>query len=261
MRAAGSIAVVIPTLDEAAWVAGTIASARGREHLPTVGPDSDPAPTAPVRIDPVSCLQASEAPAGRSDVDVLVIDGGSADDTLAEASRAGARVIECAPGRGAQLDLGWRHSEAEIVVFLHADTRLPPRWDRAVRDALEDERVAGGAFRFGFDEDGPLWRVLEWGVALRVALLRLPYGDQAIFVRRSVLESAGGVPHVAILEDLDVVRMIKRAGRLRVLPERVRTSTRRHRRGLTATVLRHALAFAGFFLGVDRGWIARRVRG
>lgn len=261
MRAARSIAVVIPTLDEGSWVAGAVLSARGRPHPPTAVPSAGLPSTAPENIDPSQGLEAGTRPAGRSHVDVLVVDGGSRDDTQGEAERAGARVIASAALRGGQIDAGWRSTRAEIVVFLHADTRLPAGWDEAVMDALEDERVSGGAFRLGFDEKGALWRLLEWGVAARVALLGLPYGDQAMFVRRRVLEAAGGVPHVAILEDLDLVRTIKAAGRLRILPERVVTSARRYQGGVAGTVARHMLAFAGFYLGLDRSWIARRVRG
>jgi hypothetical protein len=168
-------------------------------------------------------------------------------------------VIRSKPGRGRQLEAGWRATSAPIVLFLHADTLLPADWREAVTGVLEDDGVAGGAFRFGVDERGALWRAIELGVALRVSLFGLPYGDQAIFVRRRVLEAMGGVPDVAILEDLDLVRGIKRAGRLRVLPARVRTSARRYHGRFLATISGHAIALAGFFLGVDRSWLARRV--
>jgi rSAM/selenodomain-associated transferase 2 len=194
--------------------------------------------------------------------EVIVIDGGSVDGTAEAARRAGARVVDSEPGRGRQLDLGWRSARAGVVLFLHADSVLPRGWRQAVERALEEPSVAGGAFRLGFEERGLRWRLLELGVRLRVNLLKLPYGDQALFVRRTVLEASGGVPHVEILEDLDLVRAIRRSGRLELLPEIVRTSGRRHRsHGLVHTITRHALALVGFYLGLDRAWIAQKVRG
>ncbi len=241
MSSAGTIAVVIPALDEAERVGAAVASALDGRSAEAGSPTAG--------LDPAAS------------VEVVVVDGGSRDATVAEARRAGARVIEAAPGRGRQLDAGWRATHAEIVLFLHADTVLPAGWRDGVRAALKEEAIAGGAFRYRVDERGAGWRALEWGVALRVGLFGLPYGDQAIFARRCVLEAAGGVPHVAILEDLDVVRAIKQQGRLTVLPQSVRTSVRRYHGRVLATVSRHALALAGFFLGLDRAWLARRVRG
>jgi len=255
MSSSRAIAVVIPALDEAERVGGAVASALDRRDDAVGG--SSPAPDAP---EVKAGAPAAGDPADDA-VEVIVVDGGSRDETAAVARRAGARVISSAPGRGRQLDAGWRATEAAVVLFLHADTVLPRGWRAALSGALEDEAVAGGAFRFGVEERGVVWRALEWGVAARVGLFGLPYGDQAIFMRRRVLEAAGGVPDVAILEDLDLVRAIKRAGRLSVLPQAVCTSGRRHRGRMGATVARHALALAGFFLGVDRAWLAKRVRG
>ena len=248
MTAALRIAVVIPTLDEANLVGTAVSSALHARASSLRSPGARPREAAD---------QASAA-----EIEIVVVDGGSRDGTVAAARAAGARVIESPPGRGRQLDTGWQAVAGEVVLFLHADSALPDRWDEMVESALRDPTVAGGAFRFGFSEPGATWRLLEWGVSLRVHLLRLPYGDQALFMRREVLERAGGVPHVEILEDLDLVRAIKQAGRLRLLPQVVRTSARRHGgRGILRTITGHALALAGFYLGVDRGWIARRVRG
>ncbi len=241
MTATRAIAVVIPTLDEADRVGAAVESAVGGSLRPAA---------------------SGSPPSGRSPctVEVLVVDGGSQDGTTDVARSRGARVLDSSPGRGRQLDVGWRATTAPVVVFLHADTVLPAGWCEAVTSALDDEAVAGGAFRFGLHERGLSWRVLEWGVALRVSLFGLPYGDQALFVRRGVLETCGGVPDVPILEDLDLVRAIKGAGTLRVVAATARTSARRHRGGFTSTVSRHALALAGYYLGLDRRWLARRVR-
>jgi rSAM/selenodomain-associated transferase 2 len=191
-------------------------------------------------------------------VEIIVADGGSRDATRERARAAGARVVRSAPGRARQLEAGARAAEAaDTVLFLHADTLLPAGWADAVRRALADPAVAGGAFAFRFDERGAGLRLVEWGVRVRCALARLPYGDQAIFLRRRVLDALGGVPQTPILEDLDLVRGLRRHGRLALLPLAATTSARRYREhGVARTAFRNALALAAFALRLDRARVA-----
>jgi len=215
------LSVVIPALDEAEGIAASVSSAMA-------GAD-----------------------------EVLVVDGGSRDATPERARAAGARVISSAPGRARQLGVGAESTEGDVVLFLHADSQLPPGWAAAVRVALADPRVAGGAFRLRFDDRGGAMRLLEWGARLRAALLRMPYGDQAIFARRGALAAAGGVPEVPIMEDLDLVAALARQGRLVLLPLAVTTSARRYReRGPLRTAGRNLLAALQRGLGRDRSRIA-----
>jgi len=234
------IAVVIPVLDEAERVSGAIAS---------VAPWEQPG------------LRTSSADPGvSSGPEILVVDGGSRDSSAAYARRAGARVVEADRGRARQLEAGWRASAGEVIVFLHADTRLERGWREAVSEAMADPRVAGGAFRLRFDAPGLAFRLVEFIVRLRVRLFALPYGDQAIFVRRSILETTGGVPMAEVMEDLDLVRAMKRHGRVAALKCRATTSARRYQeRGLWGTLFRNAVALAAWRLGADRAWIARWV--
>jgi rSAM/selenodomain-associated transferase 2 len=215
------VGVVIPALDEADEVAAAVASAR-----------------------------AEGAP-------VWVVDGGSRDATCRRAEAAGARVVTGPRGRAAQLQAGVAAAEADALVLLHADTRLPAGWRRALEAALADPRVVGGAFRLRFDRRTPGLRVVEWGAHLRAALFRLPYGDQALFVRRAVLEAVGGIPQAPIMEDLDLVRALGARGRLALLPLEATTSARRYLAGgVWRTMWRHWTAAAGWRLGVDRARIA-----
>jgi rSAM/selenodomain-associated transferase 2 len=215
------IAVVIPTLGEQDRVAHAIESAR--------------------------------APG----VEIIVADGGSGDATRERAVAAGARVVPAEPGRARQLAAGARAAEAEAILFLHADTRLAPGWADAVRGALADPAVVGGAFAFRFAEPGLRLRLVEWGARLRLALAGLPYGDQALFARASALAAVGGVPQAPIMEDLDLVRALRRRGRLALLPLPATTSARRYlERGVLRTVVKNTLALAGFLLGLDRARIA-----
>ena len=157
------------------------------------------------------------------------------------------------------------------MLFLHADTRLGPGWADAVGRALADPAVVGGAFRFSFARGELAGRPLatrlglclvEWGARLRVALFGTPYGDQAIFVRRSALDALGGVPSAPVMEDLDLVRELKRVGRLAQLVLPATTSPRRYLSdGVLRTVIRHRLAALAWSLGVDRERVASWLRG
>lgn len=247
-----SISVVIPTLDEAMHVVGAVETAFDRE---------------------AAAEGSHPGAASAAGIDVLVVDGGSRDATCRLAREAGARVLELAKevdadgaasgargGRAHQLRLGSEKTEGDVLLFLHADTRLPAGWSRAVTAAMADPGCAGGAFTFRFAERGAWEQWIEWGVALRVSILGLPYGDQALFVRRSVLEWMGGVPIVPIMEDLDLVRGAKRAGRLALLAEHATTSSRRYRaRGPLRTIFWHQVALLGWGLGVDRARLAARM--
>ncbi len=203
-------------------------------------------------------IEAAIRSAREAGAEVIVVDGGSRDATARRARTAGARVIASAPGRARQLAAGAEAaSHADVLLFLHADTQLPRGWAARVGAALADPRVAGGAFAFRFAERGALLRLVELGVRLRLALARLPYGDQALFVRTSVLRALGGVPQAPIMEDLDLARGIRAHGRIALLSDAVTTSARRYQaRGVLRTMARNWLALAAWSLGLDRARVA-----
>jgi rSAM/selenodomain-associated transferase 2 len=201
----------------------------------------------------VGAIESARAPG----VEVVVADGGSRDATRDLAAAAGALVVDSPSGRAEQLAAGVRASSGDAILLLHADTRLPAGFDRAVASALEDAGTIGGAFRMRFEEAGWALRIVEWGVRLRVAIFGLPYGDQALFVRRGTLEAIGGIPRTPILEDLDLVKAMRGCGRLALLDLPVTTSARRyHARGIATTLFRNAAAAAAWFFDVDRQRIA-----
>ncbi|MFI5317869.1 MAG: TIGR04283 family arsenosugar biosynthesis glycosyltransferase [Myxococcota bacterium] len=191
-------------------------------------------------------------------VERIVVDGGSSDGTPETARLLRAeRVISALPGRAQQMDAGYREARGEVIVFLHADTRLDGGWREALERALADPDTAGGAFRLRFDAAGLGLRLVEWGARVRSRLAGLPYGDQALFVRKRLLDGAGGISPVPIFEDLDLVRLIRSSGRLALLPVPAWTSARRFQRnGALHQVLRNQVALASYFLRLPRASVA-----
>jgi rSAM/selenodomain-associated transferase 2 len=199
----------------------------------------------------VACsLQSTRGAAER-----IVVDGGSRDRTREIAEAEGALVIESPPSRGLQLDAGARRASGDWLLFLHADTWLEPGWAAAIRGL--GPRAAGGAFRLAIDAPGRGYRLIEGAVALRCALFRLPYGDQALFVRGSVYERLGGFAPIPLLEDVEFVRRLRREGRLAFQPRRAFTSPRRwERHGLLGATLRNWSVLALYAAGFPPGRLA-----
>jgi rSAM/selenodomain-associated transferase 2 len=168
----------------------------------------------------------------RRGVEVVVSDGGSTDETVRLARSMGARVVEGPPGRGGQLNRGAAAAQTGRLLFLHADCLLPPGWHDAVANALDDPGTTLACFRLRTEPAPgtapspvrPFWlRTLD----LRARGGRLPYGDQAFAVRREVFDAVGGFPDIPLMEDLAFARECRRRGRIRRLPQEVRTTARR----------------------------------
>jgi rSAM/selenodomain-associated transferase 2 len=183
----------------------------------------------------------------------LIVAAAVEDDTLAPLRLAhhGVRWIDAPRGRARQMNAGAAAAGGEWVVFLHADTCLPSGWMEAIAQADRDPEIVAGCFRLALESASPLARVIELGVRARVALLALPYGDQAIFVRRSAFDALGGYADLPIMEDVDLVRRLRRRGRLFRSSGPALTSARRWERdGWVARTLRHLALIALYFCGV-----------
>lgn len=183
------ISVVIPALDEAARIAAAVASAGACE--------------------------------------VIVVDGGSGDDTIARARAAGAEVCEAERGRARQMNAGARRATGDVLLFLHADTRLPPGFDAAVAGALADAAVAGGRFDLRLEPGSPFLDLTAGLINLRSRLTGIATGDQALFARRTAFDAVGGYQDIPLMEDVAFSRALKRQGRVVALRQRVTTSSRR----------------------------------
>lgn len=195
-------------------------------------------------------LEAAARVRGR--VEVIVVDGGSDDETLEIAGRFGARVIRGERGRGLQMHAGARAARGEALWFLHADTLAPPDGAERIREALgRDAEAVGGNFAIRFDGERRAARFLTW-LYPRLRKLGLCYGDSAIFVRASRYREVGGFNPFPLFEDVDLVRRLKATGRLVHLPAAVVTSSRRFEgRSFTLTFARWAFLQALYWAGVN----------
>ncbi len=189
--------------------------------------------------------------------DIIVVDGGSMDDTAEVARGAGATVIAAPRGRGLQLRAGAAAASGAWLLFLHADTRLGANWRAAVEHHIGTEPGKAACFRFALDD--PAWqaRLVELGVALRVRGLGLPYGDQGLLISRKLYAEVGGFRVMPLLEDVDLIRRVGRR-RLSLLEVAALTSAERWRRdGWLRRTVRNLCCLLLYRLGVAPARIAR----
>jgi rSAM/selenodomain-associated transferase 2 len=159
--------------------------------------------------------------------EVIVVDGGSIDRTCEISARMGATVMTGAPGRARQMNFGAQHASGDVLLFVHADTRLPPAALREIVAALEDRRYLGGRFDVYLDGDHWMLKVVGAMINHRSRITKIGTGDQAIFVRREVFAQMGGFPDIPLMEDIAFCRALKRLGGIACLRSRVITSARR----------------------------------
>lgn len=160
--------------------------------------------------------------------EVIVVDGDAAGSTIRHITHSQALTL-CAPyGRGAQMNAGAQRARGERLIFLHADTALPANALERIEEALANPNYAAGAFTLRFDSPRPAFRLIETAATWRYRLTRLPYGDQAFFMMNAYFRKIGGFAAIPLMEDLDLMRRIKRRGdRICILPDAVTTSARR----------------------------------
>lgn len=194
--------------------------------------------------------------------EVIIVDGGSTDRTLAIADQAGAKVVSSGRGRGRQLRAGGEAARFPWLLFLHADTVLEPGWEREVSaliDRVELGRRAetAAAFRFALDDLGMMPRLIEWGVAVRSSVVRLPFGDQGLLLPRRLYDAIGGFRELPLMEDVDLVRRLGRRRTLILRSAAVTSAVRYRRDGYAARVLRNNACLALYYLRVPPRLIAR----
>lgn len=199
----------------------------------------------------------------RAETEIIVADGGSSDRTVEIARRLADKVIALAqPGRAGQMQAGALAASGDILLFLHADTRLPGDWREEITNAWSPtERPAATAFRLSFDSPARVYRLIAWAANLRTSLTGVPHGDQAIAVARDPFFRAGGFPPAPLMEEYLLVRKLRALGPVRILPGAVVTSVRRYERnGPFRNALRNAAITLLFYLGVPPRGLARLYR-
>jgi len=196
------------------------------------------------------------------DADELVlVDGGSSDETQEILQESGLRWLTSKCGRGAQMNAGVRVCESEIILFLHADTDISSSHIDILRELAAKPAYVGGRFDVRLSGAHPALRVIEWFINLRSRLSRISTGDQAMFVRRDVFEAMGGFADIALMEDIEFSRRLKRLGRIACIRRTVCTSSRRwERHGIIRTMLLMWRLRLFYWLGVPAERLARIYR-
>jgi rSAM/selenodomain-associated transferase 2 len=208
-----TVSIIIPVLHESERINGTLSSL--------------------LRLDGITTSE------------IIVVDGDPAGSTLKSIQNPTIQHLISRKGRGNQMNAGARTARGDILLFLHADTRLPETAFRAVARLKADRNLAAGAFDLGIRKRGLVYRIIERSASIRSRFTHIPYGDQAVFVKRDWFFRVGGYPSFPVMEDVDFMIRLKRAGgNVRIFPERVGTSARRWETD-------------GVIMGTLRNWLVR----
>jgi rSAM/selenodomain-associated transferase 2/rSAM/selenodomain-associated transferase 1 len=217
------ISVIIPALNEADYILDTLKHIQSGENL-----------------------------------EIIVVDGGSTDNTVQLAKDTGAIVIQTPTGRARQMNAGAAAASADLLLFVHADTRLPKKFDVHIRQAMDGAGIAAGAFELRVDSPISTFRVIERLANWRSRRKQMPYGDQAIFVSASLFQEIGGFRHISIMEDFDLMRRLVKRGRIITLPVAVYTSPRRWlKAGIYKIWFINQIVIIAYLLGVPPVKIGR----
>jgi rSAM/selenodomain-associated transferase 2 len=229
------LTIIIPTLNAAAVL---------RETLAGIGAG------APPREIPESL--GIEIP------EIIVVDGGSTDETRAIATAASAIVVDAPRGRGQQLAAGAQAASGDWLLFLHADTRLAGHWAEAAASFMADpgNQRRAGYFRFVLDDAAPAARRIEAAVRWRNRVLGLPYGDQGLLIGRALYDALGGYRRIPLMEDVNLARRIGRRRLVMLGAETVTSAERYRREGYVRRPLRNTLCLGLYSIGVPARFIA-----
>ena len=207
----------------------------------------------------ISAALEALTPFRQRGIEVIVVDGGSRDRTMELARPLADQAIAAPRGRGAQMNAGAAIATGDVLLFLHADTTLPPDVDGLLLEAMRDSTWQWGRFDARIEGGNPLLAMVAGFMNWRSLITGIATGDQAMFVRRAAFDAAGGFPDIALMEDVALSKRLKRIGRPLGLAARVVTSGRRyHKRGVIRMILLMWRLRFEYFLGVEPAALARR---
>jgi uncharacterized protein len=196
------------------------------------------------------------------DIEIIVVDGGSQDQTVTIAQSLRVQILSATLGRANQMNAGAKVATGNILLFLHADTHLPWGFDTAIRQTLEnDSKLVAGAFELKIDDPRWIFGIIEKLVNWRSRFFSLPYGDQAMFLKTKTFWQLGGFANLPIMEDFQLVQRLQKQGKIAIIPLPVVTSARRWQKlGVCKTTLINQLIIIAYFFGVPPHQIAEWYR-
>lgn len=186
-----------------------------------------------------------------SNTEIILVDGGSVDESKEIAEEYGLKIFHASTGRSVCQNFGASKANGTILLFLHADTCVPLNFGTSIRKALADDRNLLGAFRFRIDDRTWFASILELGTNIRASRFQLPYGDQALFVRKSIFEKMGKFPNQRLMEDYEFVRQVRAKGRIHIVDDSIAISSRRWKRlGYLNCLVTNQLIIIAYELGI-----------
>jgi len=192
-------------------------------------------------------------------VEIIIVDGDPAGSTINRVGRNQVITLVAPAGRASQMNAGAKAAKGGILVFVHADTHLPPGAIGDVLRARKRPEIAAGAFFLGIDSPKRIFRLIEILANVRCRLTRIAYGDQAVFVKKRVFEQIGGFAHIPIMEDIGIMQRLKKNRlAIRLIPKPVKTSARRwEKEGLIYGIVRNNLLSCLYYAGVKPSVLRR----
>ena len=194
-----------------------------------------------------------------SRLEIIVVDGDPEGKTLKMIRDSRVIKARAEKGRGKQMNAGAMLASGEVLLFLHADTELPPDGLTQICTVMRDRNCVGGSFDLGIGSNRVFFRLIEQAASLRSRITRMPYGDQGIFLRRKVFLDLGGFRELPLMEDVDLMRRVRQSGgKIHIIARKVKTSARRwEKEGVVYCTLRNWLLVLLYLLGVSPEYMAR----
>lgn len=195
-------------------------------------------------------------------VEIIFVDGGSKDNTVNLIKHQGFNLIQSSIAqRSYQMNLGAEKAQGEILLFLHGDTILPDNYLELIANILANKKVVAGAFELKIAQEKLIFRLVESLVNWRSHLLKLPYGDQGIFLKKEIFQQINGFSNLAIMEDFELIKRLQKLGKIAIIRTPVKTLARRWEKlGILKTTVINQLIIIGYYLGFDSNQLAKFYR-